>query len=92
MNNPKEFMEKLREDPVKLKKFLRDVMGPPQRTLKGKEREQVLLLLALMEPYSTSNNQHSWTECYTIGDKDYHVTTFPGEETIVDLMLPEDEE
>jgi hypothetical protein len=67
-------------------------MGPPQRTLKGKEREQVLLLLALMEPYSTSNNQHSWTECYMIGDKDYHVTTFPGEEAIVDLMLLEDEE
>jgi hypothetical protein len=45
-----------------------------------------------MEPYSTSNNQHSWTECYMIGDKNYHVTTFPGEEAIVDLMLPEDEE
>jgi hypothetical protein len=92
MNSSKEFMEKLRDDPVKLKKFLRDVMGPPQRTLKGKERGQVLLLLALMEPYSTSNNQHSWTECYMIGDKNYHVTTFPGEEAIVDLMLPEDEE
>ena len=92
MSNPKEFMEKLREDPVKLKKFLRDVMGPPHRTLEGKEREQVLLLLALIEPYSTSNNQHSWTECYMIGNKDYHVTTFPNEEAIVDLMLPEDEE
>jgi hypothetical protein len=92
MSSPKEFMEKLREDPVKLKKFLRDVMGPPHRTLEGREREQVLLLLALMEPYSTSNNQHSWAECYMIGNRDYHVTTFPNEEAIVDLMLPEDEE
>jgi len=92
MNSPKEFIEKLTENPVKLKKFLRDVMGPPQQTLEGKEREQVLLLLALIEPYSTSNNQHSWTECYMIGNKDYHVTTFPGEDAIVDLMLPEDEE
>jgi hypothetical protein len=49
----------------------------------------------MIEPYSASNNQHSWTECYMIGDKDYHVTTFPGNfpeaNTIVDLMLPEDD-
>ena len=72
--------------------FLRSVMGPPRRTLVGPERAHVLTLLALIEPYSSSNNQHSWTECYMIGDKDYHVTVFPGEEEIVDLMLPEDEE
>ena len=71
--------------------FLRKVMGPPRKTLEGKEREQVLLLLAMTEPYSTSNNQHSWTECYMIGTTDYHVTTFPGEEVIVDEMLKEEE-
>lgn len=76
--------------PEEARALLRKVMGPPKRTLEGKEREQVLLLLAMMEPYSTSNNQHSWTSCYMIGDKDYHVTTFPEEEDIVDLMLPED--
>jgi hypothetical protein len=78
--------------PEEARALLRKVMGPPKRTLEGKEREQVLLLLALMEPYSTSNNQHSWTECYMIGNLDYHVTVFPGEEEIVDLMLPEDSE
>lgn len=78
--------------PAELKTFLRKVMGPPRRTLEGKERDQVLLLLAMMEPHSTSNNQHSWTECYRIGDTDYHVTTFPNEDVIVDLMLLEDEE
>jgi hypothetical protein len=77
--------------PEEARALLRKVMGPPKRTLEGKEREQVLLLLAMMEPYSTSNNQHSWTSCYMIGDKDYHVTTF-SEEDIVDLMLPEDSE
>lgn len=71
--------------------FIRKVMGPPKRTLEGKERDDILLLLTMIEPHSASNNQHSWTECYTIGNKDYHVTTFPGEEQIVDLMLPEDE-
>jgi hypothetical protein len=78
--------------PEEARALLRKVMGPPKRTLEGREREQVLLLLALMEPYSTSNNQHSWTECYMIGNLDYHVTVFPGEEEIVDLMLPEDSE
>ena len=92
MRTPKEFTDELSKDPKKLKKFLRSVMGPPSRTLESKEREHVLLLLALIEPYSTSNNQHSWTSCYMIGNKDYHVTIFPGEAAIVDLMLSEDEE
>jgi hypothetical protein len=87
-----EFIEKLRNDPVRLKKFLRSVMGPPKRTLEGKEREQVLLLLAMMDPYETSNNQISWTSCYMIGDKEYHVTSMSDFEDVVDLMLPEDNE
>jgi hypothetical protein len=91
MNNPKEFMEKLREDPVKLKKFLRDVMGPPYQTLEGKEKEQVLLLLAMVEPYKATNNQHSWSEYYMIGETEYHVTTFSKDEVIVDKMLKEEE-
>jgi hypothetical protein len=85
----KEFTETLLKDPVRLKAFLRKVMGPPKRTLEGKEREQVLLLLAMMEPYETSNNQVSWTSCYMIGDKDYHVSSMPGFEDVVELMLPE---
>jgi len=77
--------------PDEARKFIRKVMGPPKRTLEGKEREDVLLLLTMMEPYSASNNQHSWTECYMIGDKDYQVTTFPDVDVIVDIMLKEDE-
>jgi hypothetical protein len=76
--------------PEETRAFLRKVMGPPRKTLEGKEREQVLLLLAMMEPYETSNNQVSWTSCYMIGDRDYHVTSLPGFEDIVDLMLPEE--
>ena len=77
--------------PNEARAWIRGVMGPPRRTLEGKEREQVLLLLAMMEPYSSSNNQHSWTECYMIGDNDYHVTVFPGQAEIVDLILPEED-
>ncbi len=89
----REFMEKLRQDPVRLKKFMRDVLGPPHITLEGKEKEQVLLLLALIEPYSTTNNQRSWTDYYMIGETEYHVTSFVDSiELIVDKMIPEDEE
>jgi hypothetical protein len=70
--------------------FLRKVMGPPRKTLEGKEREQVILLLAMTEPYKATNNQHSWTEYYMIGETEYHVTTFPGEDVIVDKILPDD--
>jgi hypothetical protein len=73
------------------KEFLRKVMGPPRRTLEGKEKNDIILLLALMEPYSASNNQHSWTECYMIGKTDYHVTTFPDKEVIVEEMLKEEQ-
>jgi hypothetical protein len=89
-NNPyKKFTDDLVKDPDRLKAFLLKVLGPPRRTLEGKERDQVLLLLEMAEPYSTSNNQHSWTSCYMIGNKNYHVTTFPKAEAIVDEMLEE---
>lgn len=88
----KEFMEELLQDPVRLKAFMRKVTGPPRKTLEGKEKEQTLLLLELIDPYSTTNNQHSWTEYYMIGETEYHVTIFPGEDPIVDKMIPEDEQ
>jgi hypothetical protein len=88
----KEFMDELLQDPVRLKAFMRKVTGPPHKTLEGKEKEQTLLLLALIEPYSTTNNQRSWTDYYMIGETEYHVTTFVDfVEPIVDMMLPEDE-
>lgn len=85
------FTEELRKDPERLKAFLRSVMGRPSVTLEGKEREQVLLMLNMKEPFKETNNQHSWTSYYMIGDTEYHVTTFPNSaESIVDKMLPED--
>jgi hypothetical protein len=96
MNNSNPYqqvMDELFQDPVKLKAFMRKVMGPPHITLEGKDKEQVLLLLALIEPFDSSNNQHSWTDYYKIGETEYHVTTWPdSNEPTVDKMLPEDEE
>jgi len=89
----KEFMDELLQDPVRLKAFMRAVQGPPRKTLEGKEKEQTLLLLALIEPFNQTNNQHSWTDYYMIGETEYHVTTWPGsDDPEVDMMLPEEEE
>jgi len=88
----KEYSDELCKDPVRLKKFLRSVMGPPTRTLEGDERLHVLTLLALIKPFDQSNNQHSWTNYYMIGDTEYQVTSFPGGEEIVDEMLEEEDE
>jgi hypothetical protein len=82
----------LRADPVKLKEFMRRVMGPPHKTLDGKEKEQTILLLQMIEPFKETNNQQSWTSYYMIGETEYHVTYFPGsDEPIIDKMLNEDE-
>lgn len=83
----------LRADPVRLKAFMRQVMGPPYKTLEGKEKENIILLLQMIEPFKETNNQQSWTDYYMIGETEYHVTYFPGaDEPIIDKVLPEDEE
>lgn len=88
----KEYSEELRKDPVRLKAFMRKVIGRPTRTIKGDERLHVLTLLAFIKPFNQSNNQHSWTNCYMIGNTEYQVTSFPGGEEIVDEMLEEEDE
>jgi len=82
------FVMNLKKDPEKLKAFLREVMGPPTKTLEGKEKEHVLMLLALIEPFKQTNNQRSWTDYYMIGETEYHVTDFE-DEVMVEEMLKE---
>jgi hypothetical protein len=76
--------------PEEARTFLRKVMGPPTKTLEGKEKEQILLLLAMIEPFKETNNQRSWTSYYMIGETEYHVTDFE-DEVIVDEMLKEED-
>jgi hypothetical protein len=75
-------------NPEEARIFLRKVMGPPTKTLEGKEKEQILLLLEMAEPYRQTNNQRSWTDYYMIGQTEYHVTYFE-DEVIVEKMLEE---
>lgn len=87
----REYSEELRKDPVRLKAFMREVMGPPYKTLEGDEKQHCMLLLNLTEPYKQTNNQQSWTDYYMIGETEYHVTYFPGSnEPIIDQLLKEE--
>lgn len=67
-------------------------MGPPTREIEGKEKEHLLLLLSLTEPFKETNNQRSWTSYYTVGDKEYHVTYFGDEEEPCVEEIIQDEE
>jgi len=78
MNPFLDYMNHLTPDEARA--FLRKVMGPPTRQIEGQEKEHLLLILALIEPFKETNNQHSWTSYYMVGEKEYHVTHWPNEE------------
>ena len=73
--------------------FVRKVMGPPRRELQGKEREQVLLMLAMLGQANwTSNNQHSYSEDYVHADRHWCVTTWPdGHYTVEEIERETDQ-
>ena len=71
------------------KAFIRKVMGQPRRELIDKEKDDIMLLLKMCEPFKQTNNQRSWTDYYMVGNKEYHVTYFE-EDIVVELMLDED--
>ena len=88
----KKYVDELVKDPARLKVFLRRVMGRPHRTLEGEEKSKINTLLTMVEPFESTNNQHSMTQCFMLGKKEYHVTMFVGENTVtIDEMLDEDE-
>lgn len=55
------------------REYIRAVMGPPRKELKGKEYDHVWLMLQLVEPFDSSNNQRTCTDKYKVGDLEYHV-------------------
>ena len=69
------------------KAFIRKIMGPPYRELEEDEKEHMLLVLHLIEPLNSSNNQRSWTDSYVHADKLYEVTTFEDGSTVVHEYL-----
>jgi hypothetical protein len=52
---------------------------PLTREIVGDEKDQTLTMLKLIEPTVTSNNQHSWSEDYIIGNLHYSVAYFDDE-------------
>lgn len=75
MTNPyKAYMDELRKDPVKLKAWYKEIMGPSRRVLPEPERKEIWLLLQFVDPVSESNNQRTSTEVYHVGGIEYHVT------------------
>lgn len=77
--------------PEQARAWIRKVVGPSRRTLEGKEREDMLLMLALKEPVSNSNNQHAWTDVYHVGRQVFHVTSFSasGDDIVEEILLEE---
>ena len=59
------------------------------RKVEGQEREQLVMLFKMMEPFESSNNQHSWTDTYHIGNRVYNVHYWPGaEEADIEEHIP----
>jgi hypothetical protein len=65
--------------------FIRKVMGPPKRTLEGKERENIWLLIQMSTPINESNNQRFWHEEYMLGGKRYDVTYGLEDDPIIEV-------
>jgi hypothetical protein len=86
----KDFIKKLQEDPAKLKRFLRDILGPTTRRLEGQERDNIELMCTLAEPTHTSNNQRTITDVYHINQKEYHITYMLEDTPVIEEILPDD--
>lgn len=85
----KAFMKELLDDPVRLKKFVRELMGPPRRVIEGTEKEHLMTVLSLLTPTSDSNNQRTWTSVYHHAGKEYHFTSGAGFDELEEI-LPDD--
>jgi hypothetical protein len=52
------------------------IICPNERTVVGKEKTDIALLLKLVDPYKSTNNQRFWTDYYKLGSKEYKITHF----------------
>ncbi len=84
-----EAADRIASDPIKLKEFMRKVMGPDKRKIEGTEREHLFTVFRLLEPIESTNNQRSFTDVYEHAGKTYHVHYFE-DETELEEILPDD--
>jgi hypothetical protein len=52
------------------------IIRPNERTLEGQEKEEMWMILQLLESTHSTNNQRFITEHYVYGDNKYQVTFF----------------
>ena len=74
-------------DPEKLREWYKQVYGPDLKELTGKEAEQMLLVLTLVEPYKSTNNQRTSTDFYEHAGKEYRVTYGLGDDPLVEEIF-----
>ena len=84
-----EAADRTMSDPVKLKEFMRKVMGPERRVLEGTEREHMLTVLRLVDPIRSTNNQRSFTDEYVHAGKMYDIHYFD-DAVVVEEILKDD--
>lgn len=66
--------ENLRKDPVKLRKFLKEIGAlKKRRVIEGEERDRIMTMLRLLGPGEQTNNQRVWTESWRIGNIEYNI-------------------
>jgi len=56
------------------------IIRPNERTLEGREKEEMMLILTLLTPTHSTNNQRFITEHYQYGELEYSVTFFDEKE------------
>ena len=75
------------DNPDKLKEWYRQLHGPNLKELVGKEAEQMLIVLTLVEPYKSTNNQRTSTDFNEHAGKEYRVTYGLGDDPLVEEVL-----
>ena len=77
----------------KLRKELRDILGPSRRELTGQEYDEMRLILKFLDPIQFGNSFHCWSEIYRYNDKLYEISgelAHPMLPPIIEELDPED--
>ena len=75
------------DNPAKFREWNPQLRGPTLKEIVGKEATQILIVLTLVEPYKSTNNQRTATDFYKHADKEYRVTYGLGDEPLVEEVL-----
>jgi hypothetical protein len=73
-------------NPESFRKWYREIHGPALRELTGKKAEQMMLVLKLVEPYKSTNDQITSTDFYEHAGKEYRITYLFGEPILEEVI------